>query len=102
MLASGDVELFRPLLRWYLSLLPLALERTQLWYGKTHPGIEGMGHENRTRFYHLFYPLITPLVGTIDRTGFEGCVLLTKRSEVHHAHWDINAFNMGIMSCTYG
>ena len=32
MLRSGDVDLFRPLLRWYLALLPMAKKRAGIWY----------------------------------------------------------------------
>jgi len=31
MLRSGDADMFKPLLRWYLALLPMARKRTQLW-----------------------------------------------------------------------
>lgn len=35
MLAEGGADLFKPLLRWYLGLLPLALRRTEIWFNKT-------------------------------------------------------------------
>lgn len=41
MLRSGDAEQVRPMLRWYLALLPAAMHRTQLWYNNTHPGVKG-------------------------------------------------------------
>eukprot|EP00911_Craspedida_sp_UC1_P001208 UC1_evm3s912 len=38
MLRAGDTDMFKPLLRWYLALLPLAKGRTRLWYGQDRPG----------------------------------------------------------------
>ena len=35
MLAEGGGDMFKPLLRWYLSLLPMAKRRTALWFSKT-------------------------------------------------------------------
>ena len=35
MLAEGGADLFKPLLRWYLALLPLAKRRTELWFKDT-------------------------------------------------------------------
>eukprot|EP00036_Acanthoecidae_sp_10tr_P015179 CAMPEP_0206287244 /NCGR_PEP_ID=MMETSP0106_2-20121207/1009_1 /ASSEMBLY_ACC=CAM_ASM_000206 /TAXON_ID=81532 /ORGANISM="Acanthoeca-like sp., Strain 10tr" /LENGTH=932 /DNA_ID=CAMNT_0053717777 /DNA_START=54 /DNA_END=2849 /DNA_ORIENTATION=- len=35
MLAEGGADIFRPLLRWYKNLLPLAECRTQQWFGRT-------------------------------------------------------------------
>ena len=35
MLAEGGADIFKPLLRWYLAMLPLAKRRTQLWFNET-------------------------------------------------------------------
>lgn len=35
MLAEGGGDLFKPLLRWYLGILPLAQRRTTLWFNET-------------------------------------------------------------------
>ena len=48
MLAEGGDDLFRPLLRWYAALLPMALRRTQLWFAQT----DAAGQNLRTRNVH--------------------------------------------------
>lgn len=35
MMAEGGGDLFRPLLRWYLAMLPMAKRRTELWFNRT-------------------------------------------------------------------
>jgi hypothetical protein len=35
MMAEGGGDLFKPLLRWYLGILPLAKRRTALWFNET-------------------------------------------------------------------
>lgn len=53
MLAEGGKDIFRPLLRWYAALLPMALRRTQLWFKET----DAAGQDLRRRrvkgaFFH--------------------------------------------------
>lgn len=48
MLAEGGSDLFKPLLRWYRALLPMALRRTKLWFGQT----DATGRNLRPRNVH--------------------------------------------------
>ena len=85
MLAEGGADLFKPLLRWHLQLLPMALRRTELWFNTTdsagrdlkHRGVHGAFFlETMTQFgtflpsekgYHC--PSIRDAEWTIDWAG---------------------------------